>query len=203
MNKLLQKNPWLGSASGTAQFQGLILAPSIMSLYPQDRPIVLVIDGLDESDDEECVDIVAQEFPKLPATFRIIVTSRPLPEIEHTFAFVPVVHRHAIPIRGVDNIWDVCLYTRQRLDKIAKDRHNASADWPGVELRNQLIEKAGGHFLWIYTAVEILSRHVSIDNALVALLNTSGGSSVEVTMDELYTILLEKCPWDDDEFAVG
>jgi hypothetical protein len=91
----LDKKKRLVGASTTLHFSELIVEPS--RCLPVDRPVVIIIDALDEGYDLEVLKILRDEVPKLPGTFRILLTSRmmsvgSLPLRQASYA--PVVNQH-------------------------------------------------------------------------------------------------------------
>ncbi|KZO90431.1 TPR-like protein [Calocera viscosa TUFC12733] len=193
---------FLRSAPPALQFKELILAPSVVSLYPTDRPILIVIDGLDEADDQDYINILTEEVPKLPGMFRFFITSRPRPEIVRSLSSVSVISKHDILIKEEDNMNDVELYIRKRLDEIAK-QDPMSADWPGEDHSRQLVHDAEGLFQWAFTVMEFLSRCLDKKKVLRDVLDMRAPATVEAKLDHLYTTILNVCPWDDEGFVHG
>jgi hypothetical protein len=81
----LEQQRSLASAPLCRQFDELILKP--FQQYPIDKPVVVVIDALDESyganrDIDELLTILRDDVPKLPGSFSILLTSRPLEEVD-------------------------------------------------------------------------------------------------------------------------
>ena len=108
---VLERDRGLASASLSRQFEELILKPC--KLHPIDKPLVVVIDALDESldadPDFELLRILCDSVPKLPGNFCIFITSRlqrdievffrdrasyPLPENQYNRRDQPGGHRH-------------------------------------------------------------------------------------------------------------
>ncbi|KZT58275.1 hypothetical protein CALCODRAFT_468707, partial [Calocera cornea HHB12733] len=199
MAELLQKYRWLRSANPTAQFTRLILAPSVVSLYPKDRPIVITLDGLDEGCDEECLNILTKEAPRLPGMFRFFITCRPHVDIVKVLKHVPAASKHSISIHSRENIDDLSFYMRKCLEDIAT-HSGRPAGWPGEHATTDLIQKAEGLFQWAAIVVKLLSGSVHQDKVLDSILNVGSPAKVQEKMDELCEIVLRMCPWQDEDF---
>lgn len=184
------------------QFKELILSPSMR--YSANKPIVAILDGLDEGFNTDLLYVLRDEFPKLPSCFRILMTSRPEPEIV-TFLSGRLHIRHVnIDIRGHSNLQDVNLYALHQLHEIRSLRSLAE-DWPGAELSKEFVSKAGGLFIWVAVVSRYLRRVSYPDKKLVTLLSKSGGQSLtaEEQMAQIYTTILEGCDWKDEDFEEG
>jgi ABC-type dipeptide/oligopeptide/nickel transport system ATPase component len=101
----LAKDRSLASASQSRQFDELILKPFIR--HHINRPIVIVIDALDEGCDSETIAILRDEVPKLPGTFRIFITTRAKDEIMTDLLEMDHVQTRVIDIHGTPNRADI------------------------------------------------------------------------------------------------
>src|ERR1700722_15428166 len=98
INLILENDRSLAWASPSRQFDQLILAPSLIHRFA--RPIVIVIDALDEGYNPELLNILCNEIPKLPGSFRIFLTSRPEDHIVRALSHAAHVHQRSIDISG-------------------------------------------------------------------------------------------------------
>ena len=200
----INHDPSLPTASISRQFDELILGPS--SCLPADRPIVIVIDGLDEgyNHNNELLVILAEKVSHLPKNFRFLLTSRTEDSIRRFLHGKPDIERRSMGIREHPNMEDVAKYVKHRLKAIAADRA-LSADWPEKDRTDLLIKKAEGLFIWAATICEFLSLHVSPGKQLDFLLSSTGQSGLcaESKMDELYSRILGCCNWNDSDFVEG
>jgi hypothetical protein len=78
-------------------------------------------------------------------------------------------------------------------------------DWPGSILLNDFILKAGGLFIWVYIVSEYLHESTNPDAKLKLLLLKWGPSNLtpEKQMDQMYTTILLRCNWEDEDFVKG
>src|ERR1700722_19567499 len=97
INLILENDRSLAWASPSRQFDQLILAPSLIHRFA--RPIVIVIDALDEGCSPELLKILENDIPKLPGSFRIFLTSRPDDHIVIALSHAHVYQR-SIDISG-------------------------------------------------------------------------------------------------------
>jgi len=79
ISQAIEMDPSVVTAGLTRQFEGLITHFSVG--LPQDRPIVIVLDALDEGFSKELLQILSVGFCKLPGAFKIFVTSRDIDEV--------------------------------------------------------------------------------------------------------------------------
>ena len=82
------------------------------------EPLVVVIDALDKcraiAEDSTVVDIVtvlAKHVPKLPSSFRIFITSRPMDDLQELLQ-EPHVRTETIGILTQRNLEDIAVYAR-------------------------------------------------------------------------------------------
>ena len=190
------------SASISRQFDELILGPS--HLHRFDKPVVIVIDALDEGYDLELLKIIRDKVPMLPGSFRIFITSRPEDEIITDLLDAAHIHWRSIDIHGSTNQADIAVYAEDRLRYVAS-RKRLGPDWPGPELANEFRAKAEGLFIWVYVVSEYLSSRKTYDptSKLLSFLHNRSllGHPAEVKMDELYAEILSNCDWSDQEFV--
>jgi hypothetical protein len=192
----------LATASISRQFGPLILAPCLR--YPADRPLVIVIDALDEGYNNELLKILRDEIPKLPGTFRIFLTFRVIRDINKFMAQVNHVRPRSIDIHERTNLEDIAIYIKHELKNVA-ELQELGDDWPDQHLADEFTRKAEGLFLWVATVSRYLCRTTYPDNKLRLFLSNSvpTGLPAEKKMDDLYAAILHACDWDDDDFVEG
>lgn len=118
-------------------------------------PVPIIIDALDEcgtqNDREVILSILYAGMSLLPSNFRIIVTSRPEPEINHQFGNVPakVLHidlHHESNTRNIDR--DLSIYIRDKLSRV--QQYLGPNDWWPA-----LVAQSQGIFQWASTACTV------------------------------------------------
>jgi len=194
----------------TKQWQELVLGPIGTALTTVPAPVLIVIDALDESGDaksrEQILRLLAgklnassPQLTELPANLRILVTSRPLEDIQnalHTASHVR--HVSMDDISPVSTEHDIQLYVSTML-----------ADQPNTFDNGHfktLAQKSDGLFEWARLVCEYIkgTNRVGMDpmerfEAVVA------GTSAKGTrlLDDMYgRILAEIMPEDEHEEAI-
>lgn len=181
-------------------FNKLIVGPASRCVIS--RPVVIVIDALDEGYNDDLLSILRNDVPKLPPVFRFIVTSRPDPILAD--GLVPVQPR-SINIHGEVNQADVASYLDFRLKMIVSKNLKLDRQWPAPDLLYRLRTMAGGLFLWASTVCDYLAEMIRPDKKLTALLDSLSVHPLPPIkkMDDLYSKILGSCRWDDDDFVEG
>jgi NACHT domain len=202
----LNERKSLVGGSKSVHFAELILEPS--RCLPIDRPVVIIIDALDEGYDSdsdlEILKILRDEVPKLPGTFRILLTSRMMKDLRVHLSKKPHVFPCSIDIEEHNNLQDTALYASHRLQEVAECGELAD-DWPGSVLLNDFISKAGGLFIWVFVVSEYLRKSTNPDAKLKLLLSKQGPSNLvpEKKMEQMYSSILLGCDWEDEDFVKG
>jgi WD40 repeat protein len=146
------------NVNATALFDALIIQPLAPDIQRPLSPRIILIDGLDEATTDGrnlLAEFIAAEFTKLPEWLRIIITSRPDPEVK-----VPLQgwDRWILETGDPNNRKDLELYINSMLYDFA----------PGgisEELLNVFIENSEGIFLYAeWVCREIRAGRLSIDS---------------------------------------
>jgi hypothetical protein len=181
----------------------LLLKPlKLLKKHPP-RPLVLVIDALDECGThvtrEPLLNWLIQAC-SVVHWLKLVVTSRPEPDIK-----LMIDNCHAISqdlaeddLKGED----IHLFTERRMDLIARRRH-LSHGWPGTQRLSQIVERSRGLFIFVDTLsrlldvpkpepllIEVLSGKLEEANAeLHKLYSAAITSRVTQHTEDLYLIL--------------
>ena len=119
------------------------------------RNLLLVIDGLDESEYKgrnNLLDVVANHFCKLPLWFRFLVTTRPEVNIaDRLQKFNPI----QLEQDNEENVKDIRLFLEKQLSSVIQ---SGSED----VVIDALVRKAAGHFLYAYLMVDFIKENVSL-----------------------------------------
>ena len=119
------------------------------------RNLLLVIDGLDESEYKgrnDLLDVVANYFCKLPVWFRFLVTTRPEVNIaDRLKKFNPI----QLEQDNEENVKDIRLFLEKVLSSVIQS---------GFEdvVIDALVQKAAGHFLYAYLMVDFIKKNFSL-----------------------------------------
>jgi len=142
-----------------AQWTKLILEPLSQLKVSPTGNVVVVIDALDESGAERTrvtiLEVLAAYGGDLPANIRILLTSRPLPDIVEALAHSPRIHARSLDAIDTElTMRDIHLYVSTRL----KSLRDTFSD----ENFQQLAAKSEGVFEWARLACDFISPRIGV-----------------------------------------
>ncbi|KAF8330838.1 uncharacterized protein EI90DRAFT_3059468 [Cantharellus anzutake] len=134
-------------------------------------------------------EILGEEVPKLPSSVKFFLTSRQFDLVNRYLSPDYPIYRLTINLSDETNVQDCAKYICFQLQKLKKLHR----------------DYANGLFIWIST----IFRYMKMANkdpmrTLESLLDTGAKRPdvpAEKMMDDLYTSILKKCAWDDEDFA--
>ncbi|KAI0057846.1 TPR-like protein [Artomyces pyxidatus] len=206
IGSILEQDRTLITAGPSRQFDELIVP--LHHLFPADRPILIVIDALDEGrkegdqPEQGLLRILGDEIHRLPGNFRILITCRPdnriMPFLENKSH---VLRLHHALSGDTTQAGDVAIYVNRRLRKMLVSRSLPE----DMSQAQALIDKSEGLFIWVATIINFLWTCASPIQQLERLLieHSPSRRSVESKMDILYQAILDDCNWLDDDFQEG
>ena len=137
------------------QFETLLSANALKSVKWSGSPIVFIIDALHECGTEADRKILMQALLRglsiLPSFMRIMVFSRPEPDIQHALGSHVYLRPYPLDIDSAINKGDVLEFIRHRLEEIRKKCGHLGDHWPGNDKITSLANRAGGLFIWAST----------------------------------------------------
>ena len=133
----------------------LLFGEVLSELKDPGRNILLVVDGLDESEYQgrnELLDVISKHFIKLPSWIRFLVTTRPEINIADSLKnFNPL----QLEPNNAKNLMDVKLLLEKQLnDVISQDHQEVIID--------ELVKKSEGLILYAYLLVHFIKENVSL-----------------------------------------
>jgi hypothetical protein len=166
------------------QFERLIIVPIRNAVLPFN--LLIVIDAIDNCDADgravllECITDHLASVQNL----RILLTSRPLSDIDDLLYQSPLVHGVDIQLLDIHDkeFADIHLYINKRLPRLALDH------------RETLVAHSGGLFIWAATACRMLKRSRRPAELMTRLL----GAKTAGHLDELYLEALRQAVVDRD-----
>ena len=172
-----------------AQWKKLILEPLGQLKGSPTGNVVVVIDALDESGAERTratvLQVLAAYGAELPATIRILLTSRPLVDIEVALSTSPHIHARSLDAINTDlTMRDIHLYVSTRL----KSLRDTFSD----ENFQQLAAKSGGVFEWARLACDFVSPEIGVipKDRFHEIMSHAPGNG-RTLLDDMYTIFLK------------
>lgn len=172
IEQTLIDNPDIIKKASREQFERLILKPleAFCSSSPDTRPIVIIVDALDECDNEDQIRLVISLLSRLrtlrPPRVKIFFTSRPELPPRHGFQKIEGTYDdfvlHEMPKSEIAH--DISQYLTHRLEEI-RDSHNITvpADrqlppgWPGQSSIRSLAEMSIPLFIFAATVCRFLA----------------------------------------------
>ncbi|KAK0437756.1 uncharacterized protein EV420DRAFT_1666914 [Desarmillaria tabescens] len=184
------------ASESCTQFQLLLQEPLEMTWDLQDEgPLVVMIDGLDESDvSNDLLEVLADGFgPALPFMW-LIVSSRPEENISHIFKDRRH-HVHPFPLdtSSEEVKHDIWYFIQQKFDGI-KDKHFLGKYYE-PDVVTWLAEQVSGLFIWAATVCSFLCDFPSLHRLKTVLETTIPADAMEALtilyQTALDTIILE------------
>ncbi len=206
LTSVLEKDPSMAVAAFDQQFRKLILEPLRHGPPPADSPLIIVIDGLDECDEDTShtlSKLLRDNVPELPRCVKFFVTSRPVRVVDNYFHNPSPIHHMSIELSDDKNLQDCGKYIKSQVLELKELRRVTMGDWL-PDLEQKLVVRAGGLFVWVSIVMEYL-KNKSTDPvaALEDLLDPDASPDdvqAEEKLDALYTAILSKCNWKDKRF---
>ncbi|XP_006461588.1 hypothetical protein AGABI2DRAFT_222406, partial [Agaricus bisporus var. bisporus H97] len=158
----LADNPLLLRNSPHLQFKKLIIEPfTILHRQHPRKPIVIVLDGLDECDREEAqltilalINDALHASPDLPILW--LICSRPEQHFKHAFFTFKHCGRLELVI-DEESHKDVELYVRTRITRIQGIfKEFTPSDWPSENKLKELLDKISGLFVLAATCLDFV-----------------------------------------------
>ena len=139
-------------------------------------PVVLVVDAVDEAGTKEMrqplLDAIAEEFPHLPNSVKIIITSRDEQDIRTS---LEVCSDEMCIEEARNTTEDIASYIRHRLTALRPRSH--SGGWPNAEKLQALYLRAGHLFVWASVACNFIGNGRDHARRLNQLLDMTSGQS--------------------------
>ncbi|TFK25433.1 hypothetical protein FA15DRAFT_693794 [Coprinopsis marcescibilis] len=189
IGNILAKDKSLAKADPVRQFEEIIIP--ICPILPQDRRFVVVIDSLDEEHDPIVVEILRDWVPRLPASFRIFVTTRPETRIMEELDKQSHIQLSSNPLTGPTNRTDIVLFLNTWF---SKTKYGTSIS---PELLDAFITKSEGLFLWATVVLHHIGTSFSPAEELKDIIAGSSEHWAEADgavkqLDSLYERILSK-----------
>ncbi|KAF7967749.1 hypothetical protein HWV62_33240 [Athelia sp. TMB] len=156
----IERRPELLSDPLATQFQSLLVEPLVFAARQIEGPIIIILDALDEcgnvSSRRTLLELLSKDFNKLPAQFRILITSRPEHDIKG--ALSSPSHILAIDLSTASDA-DMQIFIQHEMRRIYQNRCGTDelpVNWPGNHQIWRLVRYAAGLFIWAATAMKLL-----------------------------------------------
>ncbi|PBK59544.1 hypothetical protein ARMSODRAFT_852246, partial [Armillaria solidipes] len=181
----------MAASESRTQFRLLLQEPLETIPELQDEgPLVVIIDGLDESDvSTELLEVLADGFGPMLPFMRLIVSSRPEEKISRVFKKRQHGFHHFPLDTSSDEVkGDIRHFIQQRFNSI-EDKH-VWGMYKEQDVVIQLAERASGLFIWAATVCSFLCDFPSL-RRLEALLETTIPADATEALTTLYRTALD------------
>ncbi len=165
------------------------------------RPVVIVIDALDECDDEDetgaVLGLLALGAVGKRSWLRVLLTSRPETPIRYGIKQIPAASLACLILHRLDPAvvdGDIATYLADNL-RLAGATSRLGPDWPGAEALQQLVMRAGGLFIWAATAYRFICTEGGLlakDRLDEVLSGVFDELVPETSLDRIYRMVLTK-----------
>ena len=142
------------NSMGVEELFALLLKEPLNAVKDPGRNILMVIDGLDESEYQgrnELLDVVGKHFFKLPKWIRFLVTARPEINITESLKHLQPIHLNQ---KQEENLSDIKRFFQLRLGKQLEQEHKNV-------LLDKLVQRTEGIFLFAYFLSAALEENAS------------------------------------------
>ncbi|KAJ6496824.1 hypothetical protein DFH09DRAFT_945806, partial [Mycena vulgaris] len=199
ISQSMESDPSLVDKSISIQLQKLIVEPCRQSTFT--RPLIVVIDGLDECENQNsqqdilCSIGCAVDDQQLP--LRILVASRPEPHIHQVFT--GVLNGVHCPLHINQSFKDVRKYLQDEFARIYREHHATMAmvpePWPSPETIDDLVQISSGHFIYASMVIKFIDDKDFRPTERLEVIMGIKEPDVEspfAALDQLYNQILSK-----------
>ncbi|KAJ7733497.1 hypothetical protein B0H16DRAFT_162661 [Mycena metata] len=198
--KKVEAAPKLCTSLMSIQLENLIVQPCTSVM---DRPVILLIDGLDECQETQTqqaiLRLILETALRHPMSFRFLVASRPEGYLSKMFKEISS-HNILYMVNIKESFLDVRSFFVAEFARIRSERSLMLADlsfpWPTEDVLRYLVETSSGYFIYPSMVIRVLD-HEYHDPAerLSAIVNPSlAEESPFGALDQLYLKVLTNIP---------
>lgn len=182
-------------------FTNLILEPLLEAekMGKLEEPVVIILDALDEHGSVESrvsfLELLSDEFSKLPRRVRFLVTSRPEADLVRFLSQRRHIHEARLEINTDASRRDVQAYISEEMKKIVPTKASKGEKWE--EMMSKFGAAADGLFIWASLAIRLVKATRLPYNKIRELTS----SRISLTLDDLYREALKAAAvsWDDPQ----
>lgn len=199
IRRVLQSEPAITHQSRSYQFQKLMIEPvqavrtPILSIFA--KPMVIVVDALDECDDKELmakfIEVITdacrrgRRFP-----FRVFFTSRVEEHLRGKLEATTAILPFALPdFDATDDIRDFFRSGFATIHKENRVMQNIPRPWPSSSDLEALVKKASGSFIFASTLMNFVNDRSDFPHRKLPMALTA-----DAGLDPLYTQVLSAAP---------
>ncbi|KAG8724226.1 hypothetical protein FRC09_020730 [Ceratobasidium sp. 395] len=194
----IAEDPELHSKHIQPLYDSLVSKP-LQNLIGAKQPagiLVVVVDALDECGDDvtrKQLLVSLRGMSQLVPWLRLIITSRPDPEIREFFGYTGADWYTEYNVLNYDALADVRILIKDRLKELTQ-----TDDWPGDAVE-QLSIRSNGLFIWAQTACKFILAGFEHVGRLKTILDGTHIGDSTVDLDALYTTAVKASALDGAE----
>jgi hypothetical protein len=207
VDRVMTQDFSLPKRSAAVQLKRLIIEPIRLLPIPL-RPIIIIIDGLDECDgfnsQRDILTLIGQVTMDSNVGIRFIIASRPEYQICDVFNEEPLFSRtrRLVLDEGYDTAADIEQYLREKFEEIHSRNRNIMPDikspWPLKDDLQSLVWRASGQFIYAATVIKFVGAHMDFrtpEERLEIILNPGPMQALAFSeLDRLYMQILSLYP---------
>ncbi|KAF8578321.1 WD40 repeat-like protein [Ramaria rubella] len=198
----IESNHGIAESPLAQQVLKLFIEPLSQCLdLKSEGPIIVIMDALDEcgsSDSrKQLLKPLVEGLGRLPSFMRILVTSRPQPEIYEYFERCTKILALSLDITAESNMKDTWSYLQNMLVDI-QERKKFPPEWPTKDQVDALHGRSAGLFIWCSTAIKFIDHTYPMERLDTLLKADIQRHSAEAKLDDLYQIALEESGLEND-----
>ena len=140
---------------GVEELFALLFKEPLSTVADPERDMLMVIDGLDESEYQErseLLDVIANHFSRLPCWIRLLCTTRPEMNIAEALKQLKPFQLEA---NEEENVQDIKLFLEKKMQYLMREENNDN-------IVGKLVEKSEGLMLYAYFLVSFIRENVSV-----------------------------------------
>ncbi|KAF5679160.1 vegetative incompatibility het-e-1 [Fusarium heterosporum] len=211
--RAVEEDPASAMAPMQVQWKRLIVNPlSQLHDHELSKPLVLVIDALDECEEDDRKEVLQLLVTSCPTSLRVFITSRPELDIEGGFAAIRRLHQeivlHRIDIRTIEK--DISAFLKHAIKEYVTGYNQShpdrdlqiDTDWPGNNRFQLLLQRCIPLFIAAATFIRMVrDRHwgKSPDYKIDIIIQESiaVNSRYEALYRPVLGLVLSGCPAED------
>ncbi|KAJ6504077.1 hypothetical protein C8R47DRAFT_968470, partial [Mycena vitilis] len=198
----VEDDPSIVDKDLSTQLQKLIIEPCQHIIWS--RPLVVVIDGLDECEDQiiqrDILLLFGRAISKQPLPFQLFIASRPEPHIFEIFSNTLRDISHPLNIQ--QSFLDVHIYLQDELARVHREHRETMAmvpePWPSPNILEKLTDNSSGYFVYAATVVRFIDdrdfRPTERLDMIMGIRTAAQSEAPFAALDELYIQILSAVP---------
>ncbi|KAF8187407.1 hypothetical protein K438DRAFT_1973020 [Mycena galopus ATCC 62051] len=203
ISQSVERDPSVVGRSMDVQLHQLIMEPCrSLTNCP---PLILLIDGLDECQDEDTQQSILHliqstvTVPQHSCNLRFLIASRPEAHIREIFedcSFKEILDSTNVR----QSFKDVEIYLLDGFSRICREHRTMANDptpWPSSEIIETLVEKSSGYFIYASTVIKFIDDKYSHPKERLAIIQHLAPTDSEApfaALDQLYIQVLSQVP---------